>query len=51
MNERPPLLELLRALAAAGLIDGKIFVRGDLGDEIQAPDVHEPPRRRHLVSA
>jgi hypothetical protein len=55
MNERTPLLELLRLLVAAGLIDGKVFVRDHDGvPEVQVHEhalgVREQPRRRHLVS-
>jgi hypothetical protein len=54
MTERASLLELLRLLAAAGLIDGKVFIRADADAEVQAHidtlDMHRPQRRRHLVS-
>jgi hypothetical protein len=55
MSDRASLLEILRLLAAAGYIDDKVFLRDDgAGAEVQAHaqavDVHEPHRRRHLVS-
>ena len=55
MNERASLLELLRLLVAAGLIDAKVLVRDDDRDldvqaHVHAVDVREPPRRRYLVS-
>jgi hypothetical protein len=41
MKERDSLLEILRLLASAGCIDGKIFIRGDDGPvEVEA---HVPP--------
>jgi hypothetical protein len=51
MSERAPLAEILRLLVAAGLIDGKVFVRGgDDDSRAHVPvDVTEP-RRRRLVS-
>jgi hypothetical protein len=53
MNERASLLELLRLLEAARLIDGTVFVRDGV-PEVQAHEhalgVREQPRRRHLVS-
>jgi hypothetical protein len=39
MNERAPLLELLRLLVAACLIDGKVFVRDH--DGVPEVQVHE----------
>jgi hypothetical protein len=36
MNERASLLEILRLLAAAGYIDGKVFIR----DDDEAADVN-----------
>jgi hypothetical protein len=55
MNERASLLELLRLLVAAGLIDPKVLVRDDGGlaeveAQVQRGDEREPSRRRHLVS-
>jgi hypothetical protein len=55
MNERASLLDLLRLLAAARLIDAKVFVRVDDGvPEVQAHGhalgLREQPRRRHLAS-
>jgi hypothetical protein len=55
MNERTSLLELLRLLAAARLIDAKVFVRDEDGvREVQAHEhalsLREQPRRHHLAS-
>jgi hypothetical protein len=52
MSERASLLELLRLLAAAGLINGKVVVRdGDDDSHAHVPlDVNAPRRPRHLVS-
>jgi hypothetical protein len=57
MNERDSLLEILRLLAAAGCIDGKVFVQGEDGRSLEV-HAHVPPARagdrrsrpRHLRS-
>jgi hypothetical protein len=37
MSDRAPLLEILRLLASAGCIDGKVFLRDEgAGAEVQA---------------
>jgi hypothetical protein len=54
MSKKAQLLEVLRLLAAAGYIDGKVFIRGDDGAAESQAHVHAVdvcvPRRRHLVS-
>ena len=54
MNERASLLELLRLLVAAGLIDPKVVVRDDGGPaeveaQVRTGEARESSRRRHLM--